>query len=250
MKIALILCGLLGLQLIANTQSLTTKYELGLNAGAIVYQGDLTPHLLGDLKTTRPALSIYVSRNISSHFAVRLGITTGKLTGDDSKYEKPTWREERNYFFSSPLTELSGQVTWNVRGLIPNDAGIVNFTPYLFAGGGYSFINTRRDWSRFNNAHFSDQVNVSVGLTEDVHRELPRGIVVIPVGAGVRLGITQHISLSAEVSYRHTFTDYIDGFSQGANPRENEHYYTHTIGFIYSLGKTAGKLECPKAWKP
>ncbi len=227
----------------AGSQSIP-RYEFGISTGVIVYQGDLTPHILGDPYSMKPALMIYGSRIINRRFAIRLNYSIGKLKGDDSKYDKPGWRKQRNYFFSSPVSEIAGLLTWNIGGLIPNAAGIVNFTPYLFAGAGYSFLNIKRDWSSFNDLHFSDQANVSAGLKEDIQHDLPSGVLVLPIGFGMRLGLTPNISLSAETSYRHSFTDYIDGFSRGANPNLKDHYYTHSIGIIYTPGKH-GKMECP-----
>ncbi len=244
MKLALLLIALTSAQLLVSSQSKYSLYEFGINAGIMAYQGDLTPHEFGDLRTMNPTFSLYGSRNLSQKLAIRLSIAFGKLKGDDANYDAPVWRKLRNYNFHSPLTELSGIVLWNVRGLIPNDAGIVNFTPYLFAGVGYSFVNIKRDWSNFNNAHFSGQVNVTNGLNADINHTLPRGALVFPVGAGVRLGITPQLSFTAETSFRQISTDYLDGFSQGANPSLDDHYYTHSIGVIYSFGKK-GKMECP-----
>jgi hypothetical protein len=40
-------------------------------------------------------------------------------------------------------------------------------------------------------------------------------------------------------------TDYLDGFTKAANPSKKDHYYTHTIGLIYSFGEK-NTLACPK----
>ena len=240
--IALVTVMVIYLSLLSNAQR--SSLEFGVNAGTLVYEGDLTPHELGDMKTMKYVFEGFISKNITNHVSVRLSLITGKIQGDDSKYEKPTWRKQRNYFFQSAVTELSAIVLWNVRGLVPNAAGIVNFTPYLFAGAGITRLNVRRDVSRFNNLHFTNQQNVLTGLVEDLNHEPPSIIPVIPFGGGVRMGVTPRLSIITETSYRHTFTDYLDGFSKGANPGKNDHYYSHTFGVVYTMGKI-GKMECP-----
>ncbi|MFI5133906.1 MAG: hypothetical protein ACHQEB_06190 [Chitinophagales bacterium] len=67
----------------------------------------------------------------------------------------------------------------------------------------------------------------------------------IPAGAGISYSVSQKLSLSVESMYRFTFTDYLDGFSQAANPKWNDHYYGYTIGLIYRLG-VRNKLNCPQ----
>jgi hypothetical protein len=39
-------------------------------------------------------------------------------------------------------------------------------------------------------------------------------------------------------------TDYLDGFSQAANPTENDHYGIYSIGAVYRIGKK-NTLACP-----
>jgi hypothetical protein len=64
------------------------------------------------------------------------------------------------------------------------------------------------------------------------------------VGIGLRYGISSRLAVSVESSYRLMFTDYLDGFSQAANPEKNDHYHSTTIGLIYRIGKK-NMLGCP-----
>ncbi|MES1217754.1 MAG: DUF6089 family protein, partial [Bacteroidota bacterium] len=93
-----------------------SKYEIGAKAGAFIYQGDLTPSDLGSYNTMRPQFGIFASYLISRSFAVRLNFDAGSLHGDDAKYASPSWRRDRNFKFSSPVFELSGQLVWDVLG--------------------------------------------------------------------------------------------------------------------------------------
>jgi len=64
------------------------------------------------------------------------------------------------------------------------------------------------------------------------------------VGVGVRYYLSDKIGISAETTYRVMSNDYLDGFSQAANPAKGDHYYSHTIGAVYRLGKK-NTLDCP-----
>lgn len=245
-RVVYILCLLFSSILKVNGQStLIPKYEIGVHLGAFIYQGDLTPYDLGAFNTMKPGFGFSATRNINSLYAVRFQIMRGWLKGDDAEYEIPAWRQQRNFNFKTPVIELSLHVVRNIIGLVPNEAGIINFSPYVFAGLNYSFLNIKRDWSNFNYSHFAGQTGVLNGLTEDMNHKVPRGIFSIPIGAGVRYGISEKLSFSLEGTYRILDTDYLDGFSQSANPDENDHYHTITAGLIYSFGKR-NKFDCPK----
>lgn len=225
--------------------SLIPKYEIGVHAGAFIYQGDLSPNNLGAFNSMKPGFGISVARNINSLYAVRFQLLRGWLKGDDATYEDPEWRQQRNFNFKTPVTELSLHVVRSITGLVPNEAGIINFSPYVFAGLNYSFLKIKRDWSQFNYSHFAGEPGVVNGLTEDIHHKIPKGIFSIPIGFGVRYGISEKLSFSLEGTYRILDTDYLDGFSQAANPDENDHYHTATVGLIYSFGKR-NRFDCPK----
>lgn len=230
---------------VRSQSSLIPKYEIGIHTGAFIYQGDLTPNELGAFNTMKPGFGISATRNLNSLYALRLQLLRGSLKADEAKYADPAWRQQRNFSFKTPVTELSLHFLRNVTGLIPNEAGIINFSPYVFAGLNYSFLKIRRDWSRFNYSHFAGESGVVNGLTEDINHKLPKGILSIPVGFGVRYGVTEKLSFSLEGTYRILDTDYLDGFSKAANPDKNDHYHTVMVGLIYSFGKR-NRFDCPK----
>lgn len=228
----------------SSQSSLIPRYEIGVHAGSFIYQGDLTPNELGAFNTMKPGFGISLTRNINSLYAIRVQLLRSALKGDDAKYDNPAWRQQRNFNFKTPVTELSLHVVRNIMGLLPNEAGIINFSPYVFAGLSYSFLKIKRDWSNFNYSHFAGETAVINGLTGDINHKIPKSIFSIPVGFGVRYGITEKLSFSLEGTYRILDTDYLDGFSQAANPDKNDHYHTLMVGLIYSFGKR-NRFDCP-----
>lgn len=218
-----------------------SKYELGLTGGVFVYQGDLTPQKIGSYKTMKPQLALHIYRKFTPTFSVRLNINRGKLYGDDAKYSNPDWRQQRNFNFTTPVTELSVQGVWS---FLENKAP--RFSPYVFAGAGLSFVKIKRDYSNYNAAYFGENSDVAAGLTQDAAKTLPRALPVAPIGAGVRYYLNDRFSFIGETSYRLSFTDYLDGFSKAANSSKNDHYLSHSVGVVYSFGKKNKGLGCPK----
>ena len=216
-----------------------TKFEIGVNANGFIYQGDLTPSLLGSYRTIKPGFGFFVSKMLTPIFSVRTNLVFGKLKGDDAKYSHPAYRQQRNFNFKSQVFEISELLVANV--FRENHFGI---SPYLFGGLGLSFLHIKRDWSNFNAEYFSAESSTITGLATDAQHSLPKSIPVIPLGIGIRYSISKNLSVNAETTYRIVFTDYLDGFSEAANPSKNDHYYTHSIGLIYSFGKK-NSLNCP-----
>jgi hypothetical protein len=231
------------IHLCATAQPYLSKFELGINAGALVYQGDLTPSQLGSYKTLKPELNFFLNRIVSPLFSLRTNVVIGGLRGDDAKYLEPAYRQQRNLNFKSPAFEVSELL---VADIFSNNLSRQSsvFSPYLFAGLGISFLNITRDWSRFNAEYFSSEPGTISGLAADQQHPSPTLIPVIPMGIGIRYPISSRISINAESSYRFTFTDYLDGFSKAANDAKKDSYLSHTVGLIFQF-KNNSWLKCP-----
>jgi hypothetical protein len=216
--------------------------SVGLNGGIYVYQGDLTPERFGSLKTIQPGISLFAKKPINHFLAARLHISIARLKGDDSRYSEPEYRKQRNFYFTSSVKEFSGQLVWNVLGKNYDDKGI---QPYIFSGAGVSLIRTQKDYSRMNLNVFGESSDVMAGLTVDNAHGTPRAIFSVPVGVGAEYPISNRFSVNIETSYRFIFTDYLDGFSQSANPKLKDHYHSTSAGIIYKFGNRDKGIGCP-----
>jgi hypothetical protein len=225
----------------AEAQTNIPKFQFGISAGTFIYQGDLTPSALGSYKTLRPAINLFASKLFSPSFALRGNLAFGGLRGNDAVYNHPEYRQQRNFNFTSPVLEISGIAEWNILGRNYVSRG---FAPYLFAGAGFSLLKIRKDYSNLNAEYFGAESELMVGLATDAQRTLPKALLILPVGIGTRYYLSDRIGISAETSYRIMSNDYLDGFSQAANPAKGDHYYSHTIGVVYRLGKK-NMLACP-----
>lgn len=223
----------------AQSQINVPKYEFGLHLNTFIYQGDLTPERLGSFKTTRWGVNLFGSRVMSPSFSLRTNLAIGGLRGDDALYDDPEYRKQRNFNFRTRVIELSQLIVWNPMKKNYSDKGL---SPYLFTGVGFNSLKIKRDWSNLNGEFFDDDFLAKLAL--DTQHSVPKVIPVIPVGAGFRYNLSSRWAVSAEASYRLTFTDYLDGFSEAANPDRKDNYYTIGVGVIYRTGKK-NTLNCP-----
>lgn len=218
-----------------------SPYEWGLNIGLMVYQGDLSVGRVGSLRTQKPYFDLHATRLLGDAFSIRANLAVGELYGDDAKYENPDYKRHRNFNFKSPVYELSLRVLWDPLGRNNN---IVGFAPYVFGGAGLALLNIRRDWSRLDKDYFPLNADVLTQIPADSAKVLPGSIPVFPVGAGVKYFLSPQLALNAELGYRLTATDYLDGFSKSANPNFRDSYFTYGVGIIYRPGKR-DPMDCP-----
>lgn len=218
------------------------KHEIGVGAGMFVYEGDLTPEKAGAFKTPGFAINLFYNRLLSRSFSLRTNLAHGKLWADEANYDEPAWRKQRSFSFTARNTEISELLVWNILGNNYGERKILS--PYVFGGVGLSSLRITRDWRHMNYDYFASDSAMLTGLAVDSVHSLPGTIAVIPVGVGVRYSISNKLSVMAEASYRFTFTDYIDGFSQASNPNKNDYYSNFSVGLIYTFGKYTS-IDCP-----
>ena len=226
-------------KLLAQKQS---NYEVGFNVGTLIYQGDLTQSAFGTTKGLKPALGIFVSKKLDPYFAIRANLTIGKIGVDESQFTYPAFKQMRNFKFTTPVTELSTVLVWHILGESA-DRDYRKLSPYVFAGGGLTFLNVSRDWSKMMITPADSASKSVLGLGRDTMQATPKALPIIPVGIGLKYAITEKIGINAEATYRFTFSDYIDGFSYAANPDTKDRYYGISIGVSFNLARNSYK--CP-----
>jgi hypothetical protein len=228
----------------AIAQFIPSKYEFGIHVGTLVYQGDLSESALGYTSALAPAIGIDASRSFDAYFSLRASLVRGKIGADESTYTSPAWRRFRNFKFNSSVTEFSTQLVWDLFGKTYRE-GFRRLSPYFFAGAGFTLLNIKRDWSGFSRTYFNSKSTAYIGLAMDTLHRTPGIIPVIPVGAGLRYMVNNHLYLNLEGTYRITASDYIDGFKYAGDPNKNDHYYGLSFGLSYRLGDS--KMSCPKS---
>jgi hypothetical protein len=227
----------------AEAQSSKAPVSIGIQLGTFIYQGDLVPSFAGSFRTAKPMISLLVNKPIANNFSVRASLSTGQISADESVYSTPAWRQTRAFNFSSSLTEVATVLVFDFTDQTFDNTGRIS--PYVFAGAAVSFLNIRRDWSKFNTAAYDSKSPVLLGLGQDTIHKVPSVLPVIPIGAGLRYSINPHWSMTTELNYRYSFSDYMDGFSKSANPHANDSYYSVSVGLNYHLFNNG--IKCPPA---
>lgn len=228
--------------LFAGAQIYTHRLEAGISAGAFIYTGDLTPEPLGSYATIKPQVGFYAAYILNRSFSARVNFSFGSLKGDDAKYASPEYRRERNFTFTTPVTEFSAMMVWDIlrKNGVEERRG---FAPYIFVGAGISLFNIQRDYSRYNASYFNIET-ANAGLAEDEAHRLPASLPVIPVGAGLKYFITPKLAVHAETNYRLMYSDYLDGFSHAVNPAKKDNYYSFSLGIDLAL-RYKNRYDCP-----
>ncbi|MCX8020040.1 MAG: hypothetical protein N2747_06055 [Chitinophagaceae bacterium] len=226
----------------SKAQHFLPKWESGGGLSGFIYQGDLTPQHIGSWPSLKTGIHLWISKPINSLLAFRLSGAYGNLRGDEAIYANPEYRGSRAFRFTAKVWEITPQIVLNFH---LNSGLIKSKSFYLHAGAGLAKLNIRRDYSRFNLSHFGSGSEITQGLQADLQQKLPSVRLIIPSGMGIRYQLSPRLSSYAEINYRILFTDYLDGFSQSANPNRDDHYYTITAGLIFSFGKNP-LTDCPK----
>ena len=216
----------------------SSRYSVGINAGTFIYNGDLSPWRTGSWKTPGFAWGLSGHRAISATWSARLELNFGKLRGDEAKYGRPEYHQQRAFAFNSNVTEVILAAEWNPL------RHRHKLSPYLFAGVGYSGMRISRDYSRFNEAYFAGEPLLKESLAQDIATSLPGGIAIFPAGLGLKYQLSPKLSLHGEAAHRFTRSDLIDGFSQSGNPDQKDSYTKYSIGLRLALGNT-DPYACP-----
>jgi hypothetical protein len=220
--------------------------EMGVGVGASIYQGDLNPHWIGAYDKAGFSFQIQGGFVLNRFLAIRANYTNGYIRDNEEKYTSGVHRH-RNFSFETPINELSAVAVVNPQ-FSNGYEEVGNLHPYFFAGAGITFLNIKRDWSRFNRDFPHWQSWVVPGLLQDSMQQMPTAVVTFPIGAGLRYQIGNNVAIFTEFTKRITRNEYLDGFSKSANRKENDGFGAFIIGLsfrLYDLASRRGGYGCP-----
>jgi hypothetical protein len=171
--------------------------EVGLNAGAAGYMGDLNPKNPFDYSGA--AFGAFVKGNLDPYWAIGVHYNHGKIKDNDATSSNPDFRS-RNLNFTTPLNELSLQVDFNFFDYFAG-GGTKNFSPFIFTGIGGVLFNPRATYQ-------GQEYELKYYKTEG--RAYRNYALSIPYGVGVKYRISDHWGLQSQLGYRTVHSDYID----------------------------------------
>jgi hypothetical protein len=199
--------------------------EAGLFLGLANYQGDLTLQAAPRLSESNFAAGFAARAQLDKVWGARASLLYGKLSGSDANFES---RAKRAYSFRTTVIELSAVGEWEP--LRPSrssfsDGFAQRLSPYLFGGLGLALINVKPNFSSDSNP----------GVIKDRSADYSDLQFSIPLGLGLKIGITDLWTAGLELGTRATFTDYLDGVSQAGEPGTNDWYLFGGILVMYRI---------------
>lgn len=210
--------------------------EIGIGLGGTNYKGEISPQY--QLQNNRPAFTIFYRKDITAPVTLRAGFTYGGLRARDANVEGanggvPPLQNYRQASMNGHVAELSGVVEYNFLDYHErSEQHRVHLSPYLFAGLAGFYVNTTTE-------------SQNPALQPDFNRSGSKVSIAIPAGAGLKIALSEHFNLGAEVGVRKTFTDQLDHLGDQdpllVNPHDQDWYYYNGISISY----TFYKILCP-----
>jgi hypothetical protein len=163
--------------------------ELGVFVGGVNYIGDVGP--MDYIAPNEPAFGILYKWNRSPRHAYRFSYTQGKLTAKDIDSKVPS-RYLRGNSFENSVKEFSAGLEFNFMDFNLHD-GDTKVSPYVYSGVSY-FIY--------------DEIYI---LDNSSREDFQSSTFAIPMVVGFKARLFHKFILGAEVGFRYTFTDNLDG---------------------------------------
>lgn len=179
----------------------TGELTLHLGGGLSKYFGELSnDRALGDVN---PYLSLGLSLPIKSKFFLRPEISYYQISAADADLPENDSRRTRNLSFKSHNWEASLMAVY---GLYSQRQGrkSPSFRPYVMAGVGFTYFNPQAE---LDGVWYELQPLFTEGI------DYKKFMAILPLGAGLGYQINDGIQIALELSYRFTFTDYLDDVS-------------------------------------
>lgn len=189
-----------------SAQEFDKSSSLGLFAGAINYQGDLKPNSF-TFQHSNLLLSLVLRKPLSRWFAVRGGISIGKVEGAD-RYNRD-YLQTRNLSFATNLKEVFSLLEADVL-----DISTKKFTPYAYGGVVLYHFNPYTLDANNRKVYLKPLGTEGQGLPGYPDRK-PYKLTQFAAafGGGLRIAMNNCSSIALEFSQRKTFTDYLDDVS-------------------------------------
>jgi hypothetical protein len=189
-------------------------WDYGATLGASNYLGDIggkektRQNFVSDIKLTQTRWNVggFVRYRAAGNLSYKLAVDYIRLEGDDKLSSNPG-RNYRNFNFKNDIIDLS--CTLNYFFYDNNDLGNTyrfrnGMRAYGFIGAGVFYTNPK---TYYRDAWVATQPYQTEGY------KYKKIVMNIPMGAGFYLTFNKRNRFGFELSYRKTFTDYIDDIS-------------------------------------
>jgi opacity protein-like surface antigen len=186
--------------------SYSQRLHVNLFAGFTNYQGDLQEKPL-TFEQSNGGFGAGLKYDLNSHFSLRSGFMYGKVGADD-KRNKNSLRL-RNLNFESKIVEGNFMLEYNLLDITDR-----RFTPYAFAGVALYHFNPYSYDTVGNKVFLRPLSTEGQGLSafpDNKPYKLTR--FAVPFGGGLKMRLTDNVTIAYEIGLRKLNTDYLDDVS-------------------------------------
>ncbi len=201
---------------VANAQDflswkLSDRYFSGqATFGFASYRGELKHN--GSIQNEVSNISLGLEARLWSRIAARIEIGRYNIRGHDKHASDSSFYRQRNLSFSAVNYEASVQGIFFMKKYAGDYYKRPQLDPYLLAGLGLTMLNPKTEMAGNN-------YNLWEYPTEDV--SYSRWTMIIPLGAGLKWRISPFLNFNTEITYRYTFSDYLDDVSGNYSTSDN-----------------------------
>ncbi|MEQ8703292.1 MAG: DUF6089 family protein [Phaeodactylibacter sp.] len=200
------------------------RWSAAAVAGTTVLQGDLSGSRFGDFNKMGIVVGGHIHYQFKPNFALRIQGVSGDLVGDD--LDKPSG--SKGFAFRTLFSEGSALLEWH---FLQSEKQTYRWSPYLGLGAGLLFFEPNVDFRR------TPKEGPIPGEEADILADKGSPQWVVPGVFGLHYTLNDHWRLGAEVNLRASFSDYLDGVSQSANPEFNDWFMSTSLSMAYTWGK-------------
>ena len=216
--------------LAAQTLLQRSYFEIG---GGILRYGGSMPD--ADMKA---AASFGIHYELTDKIHLQMTYTASEAGGGDTALVNSAHMgndtRSDSYYFKTNINEFTLTGSYDFFNL--NDG--YKFTPYVLGGIGMYNFKPYQVVEYENAKGALRKENRAMKQVES----FSNWQVNIPVGAGIKWGLSSNAQLKLEGKYRVLFNPYIDNYIADGT---NDHYYSVSLGFVFRLGKIAGGYGRP-----
>ncbi|MFY0608505.1 MAG: outer membrane beta-barrel protein [Cyclobacteriaceae bacterium] len=173
-----------------------------VGAGFASYRGELKHN--GSIQNEISNLSLGVEARLLPKIGVRFEVGRYNIRGHDKHAPDSSFAKQRNLSFKSANYEASIQGIFFLNKYAANYTKRPKCDPYLLLGIGGTYISPTTTLG-------GEKYNLFDTKTEST--DYNRLTLIIPAGAGLKWKINPFTNLSTEITYRYTFSDFLDDVS-------------------------------------
>lgn len=234
------------------------SHALGFSAGVSSFFGDLGGSknigrgFIHDLniQVTRPAIGFFYKYNANYFISIKGELAYTQITGDD-KYSKAEWfadrgypRRYRNLNFTSPVISVGAMLELNLYKYEAGNTDNFKVAPFIGIGGGAFWFDPRTidplTGEKVRLQPLGTEGQGLPGYGEKYKLIQPQ----LLGSAGLKFNAGPSLSMTFEVVYHQTFTDYLDDVSTNfIDPMVLYNYYEPDVAAkIYRLHNRSPEL--------